>query len=205
MTIRTIQSIREKRNSIGYAAVYVGEATGVPKCVPEKKRIRMIAKEMEEILEGAQDYLLRHMIDDDLGDEAKNAVSKAAMETAYVKNYYNEAENTVVYYPTCKDLIMHHNFIDLADKFYYREQDDFPPEYRRAINSAVRSLERKRLLEDKQSEHTYDEQDESESVSDDLLSPSMHVRLDVDMVENFAGSWREEFADDIDSDDGTVE
>ena len=199
MTVRTFQ---EKRDSIGYAAVYVEatEATS-PKRVPRKKRLRMIAREMDEILDGAQDYLLRHMLDDDLSDEAKSAVFKAAMESSYLKHYYDKNEHRVVYYPTCKDLVLNHDFIDEAERFFYREKDEFPSDYRRAISSSVRSLERQRLLEEQgQNYHRYEETDESESNSvDDLLSMSMHVRLDADMVDKFAGSWK--YYDNLDHDD----
>lgn len=191
MTVRTIQ---EKRDSIGYAAVYVENTeASSPRRVPRKKRLRMIAREMDEILDGAQDYLLRHMLDDDLSDEAKSSVFKAAMDSAYLKHYYDSNEHKVVYYPTCKDLVLNHNFIDEAEKYFYREQDKFPSDYRRAISSSVRALERQRLLEEqKRNHHRYedtDEESESNSV-DDLLTMSMHVRLDADMVDKFAGSWK---------------
>lgn len=186
----------EKRDSIGYAAVYVDNTESAsPKCVPTKKRVRMIKQEMDEILGGAQDYLLRHMIDDDLSDEAKSSLFKAAMEMAYHKHHYDNIEHTVTYYPTCKDLVLNHNFIDEAEKFYYRQRDQFPPEYRRAVNSAARALERKRLIEDRQSIHHQYEEEESESTIttfDDLLTPSMHVRTDLDMLNSFGRSWRDQ-------------
>lgn len=202
----TVPTFQEKRDSIGYAAVYVEatEATS-PKRVPRKKRLGMIAREMDEILDGAQDYLLRHMLDDDLSDEAKSAVFKAAMDSAYLKHYYDNNEHRVVYYPTCKDLVLNHYFIDEAEKFFYREQDKFPFDYRRAISSSVRSLERQRLLEEQeQNYHRYEETDESESNSvGDSLSMSMNVRLDVDMVDKFAGSWK--YYDNLDHDDIEVD
>lgn len=208
MTVHTLRSMGEKRDSIGYSAVYVDSTESAsPKCVPTKKRVRMIKQEMDEILEGAQDYLLRHMIDDDLSDEAKSSLFKAAMEMAYHKHYYDNIEHTVTYYPTCKDLVLNHNFIDEAETFYYRQRDQFPPEYRRAVNSAARALERKRLIEDRQSIHHQYEEDESESTNtsfDDLLSPSMHVRTDLDMLNSFGRSWRDQsWKDQVDKDDDT--
>jgi hypothetical protein len=208
MTVHTLHSIGEKRDSIGYAAVYVDSTESAsPQCVPTKKRVRMIKQEMDEILGGAQDYLLRHMIDDDLSDEAKSSLFKAAMEMAYHKHYYNSIEHTVTYYPTCKDLVLNHNFVDEAEKFYYRQRDQFPPEYKRAVNSAARALERKRLIEDSQKNYHPYEEDESESTTtsfDDLLSPSMHVRTDLDMLNSFGQSWRDEsLRDQVDKDDDT--
>lgn len=189
-----------------YAAVYVEGNTDrpcLPKRVPTKKRMRMIAKEMNEILDGAQDYLLRHMLDDDLSDEAKNAVFKAAMEKAYKKQYYDNIEHKVVYFPTCKELVLKHDFLDEAEKFFYQDRDKFPSDYRRAISSSVRALEHQRLLEEQQRNQNpyddcYDETSESESI-DELLTASMHVRLDADMVDKFAGSWKcqENLEDDI--------
>ena len=202
----TVRPLHNKRNSIGYAAVYVDESTEatLPKCVPTIKRMRMIAKEMDQILDGAQDYLLRHMLDDDLSDEAKNAVFKAAMGAAYLKHYYDDVEHRMVYFPTCKELILHHGFIEAAESFFYQEKDRFPSDYKRAISSTVRALERERLLDEQENNpHRYDhESDESECECDsfdDLNSPSMHVRLDADMVDKFAGSWK--CHDNLDLDD----
>jgi len=177
--VQSMQPVSEQNEIVGYDAVYVEAGTLERKCVPKKKRMTMIAKEMDNILEGAQDYLLRHMLDDDLGDEAKNALYTAAMGSAYLKHYYDTTAQMIVYYPTCNDLILNHNFIDEAKKFYYREQDDFPPEYSRAVRSSVRAIERNRRQEARNDDE------------DDLLSPSMHVRIDKDMVGKFAGSWRE--------------
>jgi len=206
ISVQSIQPIPEKNEIVGYAAVYVeASSTLESKCVPNKKRMTMIAKEMENILEGAQDYLLRHMLDDDLGDEAKNALYTAAMGSAYLKHYYDTTELRVVYYPTCNDLILNHNFIDEAAKFYYREQDDFPPEYSRAVRYSVHAIERNRRLEARNGNGTNnyvvaDESDNSDSIDDDddddddddnLLSPSMHVRIDADIVDN--STWRDVF------------
>lgn len=210
MTImmRPLQSpLAEKKEAVDYAAVYVESTT--PKCTPTKKRITMIAREMNKILERAQDYLLRHMIDDDLSDEAKSAAQKAAMELAYLHHHYDTLENKVVYYPTCTDLILKQTFLKEAEKFYYREQDEFPPEYSSAIKSAARVIERKRKIADyEKMVHIY-EDDESESF-EELTSPSMHVRLDSDMVNKFAGSWRDTMSipsldDDIDDESSFTE
>ena len=197
--------MNQLNNSTHYAAVYVEGNTDsphLPKRVPTKKRMRMIAKEMNEILDGAQDYLLRHMLDDDLSDEAKNAVFKAAMEKAYKKQYYDNVDHKVVYFPTCKELVLKHEFLDEAEKFFYQDRDKFPSDYRRAISSSVRALEHQRLLEEQErNQNPYQEQDETsedESI-DELLTASMHVRLDADMVDKFAGSWKcqEILEDDI--------
>jgi hypothetical protein len=37
------------------------------------------------------------------------------MESVYLKHYYDTTEQRVVYYPTCNDLILNHNFIDEAE------------------------------------------------------------------------------------------
>jgi len=202
MTVRSIQSIAEDKDVVSYAAVYV-EASNSPRCLPKKKRITMIAREMDVIMKDAQDYLLRHMIDDDLGDEAKNALLKAAMKSSYLKHYYDTINNKVVYYPTCQDLILNHDFIEEAEKFYYTEKDMFPPEYSRAINNAVRAAENERqLMERKRQARNEDDESDEESISyddddddDDLLATSMHVRIDSEMVDKFAGSWRDVYTD----------
>lgn len=103
---------------------------------------------------------------------------------------------------TCKELVLKHNFLDEAEKYFYQERDKFPSDYRRAISSSVRALEHQRLMEEQErnQQHLHEvvveETSESESSIDELLTASMHVRLDADMVEKFAGGWKESLDDD---------
>jgi len=214
MTVRTILSTRENTNAVGYAAVYVGTSKK-SKRVPTKKRITMIKREMDGILDDTQDYLLRHMIADDIGDEARNALFKAAMKFAYLQHDYDVLENTVTYYPTCRDLILNDEMIEEAEKFFYMQKDKFPPEYSRALICVVRDAENKQQLKDRKNQaHRYEENSESDDVvesigSDEMmLARSMHVRIDSEMVDKLATSWRDllvlngdEDEDDDDDDD----
>ena len=66
---------------------------------PKQKRVNMIVGEMDTLLEDAQQYILKHMMDEiDLDEEAKVAVKLAAMECAYTKRYYDIMEDNVVYF-----------------------------------------------------------------------------------------------------------
>lgn len=193
MTIRSTQQIIGESNEVlSYAGVFL-ESSKQSNCVPEKKRITMIAREMDAILEDAQDYLLRHMLDDEIGDEAKNSLFKAAMKLTYLKHYYDVTESKVVYYPTCQELILSHELIDEAEKHFYMDKDKFPPEYRRALRSVVRAAEKIREIRKNQAIYEDEESLGDPSEYDDinqLLSHSMHVRNDLETVEKFAGSWR---------------
>ena len=211
MTVRTIQSTSTDRNAVGYAAVYVGSPKKC-KSVPTKKRITMIKREMDVILDDTQDYLLRHMIADDIGDEARNALFKAAMKFAYLQHDYDVLENTVTYYPTCRDLILNDEMIEEAEKFFYMEKDEFPPEYSRALICVVRDAENKQQLKDRKNQvHQYEDSESNsdnvvESTGSDemLLARSMHVRIDSEMVDKLATSWRDLLlldGDDEDDDD----
>jgi len=199
MTISLQTIYTEDANSKANDAHYI-ECIQNPmsKTAPKKKRLALIAKEMRKILEGAQDYLLRNMLDDDLSDEAKNALYKAAHNAAYVDHEFCNIDHKMIYYPSCADLIQNDLLLVEAEKHYYQDKDKFPEEYSQAVRSAVRAAERKRRQSYKQILHSYDAKDlledleESESRSyDDLASPSMHIRLDTGMVEQLAESWRD--------------
>ena len=66
----------------------------------------------------------------------------------------------------------------------------------------MRALEYKRVIAEQERNQQHpqevleDNTSESESI-DELLTASMHVRLDADMVEKFAGGWKENLDDDI--------
>ena len=187
------ESFARRKVSANCAAVYI-EAITSPKSVPKKKRIRMIAKEMESILDDAQEYLLRNLLDEDLGDEAKNALFKAAMESAYFKHNYDTTENKVVFYPTCKDLILHHGMIDDAEKYYYSERDRFPPEYREALEFVVREYKQRRqiLLSERREElWGYGSDQDSLSEFDDVFSQDLEVHCDPKVMEELSNSWTE--------------
>jgi len=195
MNIPSASVLAGRNQAVDYAAVYVDQAITSPKCVPKKKRVRMIAKEMESLLADAQDYLLRNLLDEDLGDEAKNALFKAAMNSAYLKHNYDVTENKVVFYPTCKDLILNHGMIDDAEGFYYTSRDKFPQEYAEAMEFAAREVERKIQVQERERQarmegNSYYESDQdSLSEFDEILSLDIEVHCDANVMEELSKSW----------------
>lgn len=181
-----------RTENIDFAAVYVDQSITSPKCVPKKKRMRMIAKEMESILDDAQDYLLRNLLDADISDEAKNSLFKAAMNSAYLKHNYDTTQNKVVFYPTCRDLILKHGMINDAEEFFYSQKDKFPADYREAIGFSAREAERKIQERERRAQIEGDESDQdSLSEFDEILSLDMTVHRDQKGMEELSNSWSE--------------
>jgi len=177
-----------------YAAVYVDPSITAPKCVPTKKRMRMIAREMENLLDDAQDYLLQNLLDADMGDEAKNALLKAAMNSAYLKHKYDLTQNKVVFYPTCKDLILNHGMINSAEEFFYSQKDKFPAVYSEALEFVAREAERKIQIQqrERQARMESDNSDQdSLSEFDEKLSLDITIHSDQEVMEELSNSWRE--------------
>lgn len=208
-------SLEERYQKVDYAAVYVDKELTSPKCVPKKKRMRMIAKEMQTILEDAQDYLLSQFLDSDVSEEAKNALFKAAMNSAYLEHKFDTTINKVVFYPTCKDLIKNHGMIDDAEEFYYSARDELPSEYRVAIDFAARDAERKIQKREREQSRELSIDDLYDS-DEDTLSECSEVALSLDtltvhydakIMEELSNSWSERLRDyhatssDIDSDE----
>jgi len=195
MNIPSTSALAGRKQVVDFAAVYVDHAITSPKCVPKKKRMRMIAKEMESLLDDAQDYLLRNLLDDDLGDEAKNSLFKAAMNSAYLKHNYDVTENKVVFYPTCKDLILNHNMISEAEGFYYTSRDEFPADYTEALEFAARDAERKIEIRERERQArmdgytSYESDQDSLSEFDEISSPDIEVHCDPKVMEELSQSW----------------
>jgi hypothetical protein len=99
-------------------------------------RESMIEQEMETILNAARDFCFEHL-EEDMEEEALNALQIAARNLAYRKKYYDVMKDTIVYFPTCSKLILSRDLIEEAEKHYYDEQDEFPAEYAKAVRSVV--------------------------------------------------------------------
>lgn len=192
--ISMTQSLQQPSQITDYAAVFIDQSITTPKCVPEKKRIRMVGKEMESLLDDAQHYLLQNLLDAGMGDEEKNALMKAAMKSAYLKHKYDMTRNKVVFYPTCKDLILNHGMINNAEEFYYSPKDKFPVEYRDALEFVAREAERKIQLQERERRARM-EGDESDNDSlsdfDEKLSLDMTIHCDQKGMEELSNSWSE--------------
>ena len=176
---------------------------------PKQKRVNMIVGEMDTLLEDAQQYILKHMMDEiDLDEEAKVALKLAAMECAYTKRYYDIMEDNVVYFPSCKKLIMNGKLTEVAEKYYYDEGDEFPPEYTKALRAVV-SIAGSRKIKDsgRKGQKLKDTPDDDvasdddreindESGDDDSLI-GKEEQLGSELMEKLAMSWREAFDESL--------
>lgn len=174
------------------------------------KREKMIQEEMENIFEDAQGYILGQMIGEvDMGDDAKDALMAAAMKLAYTKKYYDVMEDNVVYFPTCKKLIVKNSrLLKEAEKIYRNGEDEFPPEYTEALlKTVVTDVDRRKVKEKsnrklmKDSPDTDDDDDDEADVDDnngqgdddddDSVVGRDTSKLGSDLMEKLAMSWRE--------------
>lgn len=146
----------------------------------KEKRTNMIHEEMNKILEDAQDFLILHEIDEDLEDEAKDALRKAASKLAYRKQYYDVMEDNIVYFPTCQTLVMNYELMEEAEKYYYDEEDEFPPEYIKALRTVVSAATK-----------------DQEITTDDDGGGS-DEKIGSELMNKLASSWREALGEDAD-------
>jgi len=164
---------------------------------PIQKRLHMITREIDVILGDAQGYLLKRMIAEDLGEDAKDALRKAASELAYRKQYYDTMEDSLVYFPSCKKLIMSHELMEEAEKFFHDREDEFPPEYSKALKTVVAVSESRKLMDRSlNSDYDYNDDYEYSNYDDDCPNYDLPwIGNDVDlssiMVEKLGRSWRE--------------
>ena len=112
-----------------------------PLITEKQRREDMINSEMEGIFENVQEYLLRHMMDEVfIMDDIKVAYRKSALQLAYRKKYHDFMEDTIVYFPTCKKLILSYKLMEEAEKYYHCGGDDddvIPAEINKALRAVV--------------------------------------------------------------------
>lgn len=58
---------------------------------------------------------------------------------AYVKKYYDVMKDEIVMFPSVSKLILKNDLTIEAENYYYEEDDEFPPEYAKALKTVVRS------------------------------------------------------------------
>jgi hypothetical protein len=102
----------------------------------KERRFTMIENEITELLDVARDFCFTHY-EDDMEQEAMDAIKIAAHNLAYRYQYYNVLKDQIIYYPSCQRLITSRDLIDEAEKQYYDDDDEFPPEYSKAIRTVV--------------------------------------------------------------------
>jgi hypothetical protein len=103
----------------------------------KEKRVTMIKEEMDEIIKDADAFCLKHL-EEDMEEEAIEALNKAAMKLAYTKKYYDVMKDEIVFFPSVSKLIMKGDLTEEAEKHYYDEEDEWPLEYTKALKTVVR-------------------------------------------------------------------
>lgn len=102
----------------------------------KKQREEMIERELQPILDAAQDFCYEHY-EDDMENEAIQAIKTAAATLAYRKKYFDVMKDMVVYFPSCSNLILSREIFEEAERNYYEVEDQFPAEYAKALCSVV--------------------------------------------------------------------
>lgn len=102
----------------------------------KEQRRELIDNELGPILEKARDFCFQHY-EDDMDEQAVQAVQTAAAALAYRKRYFDVIKDEVVYFPSCRKLILSRGLVDEAEKHYNDEGDEFPAEYAKALRSVA--------------------------------------------------------------------
>ena len=103
----------------------------------KEKRESILKEELEKIVEATQDYCW-NVLEEEMDPEAIEAIRRAAQELSYQLKYYDVMKDTVIYFPTVTRLIMTNTLQDRAEKYYYEEEEGFPPEYAKALKTVCR-------------------------------------------------------------------
>ena len=100
-------------------------------------REKLINDELERIIADTNDYCWE-VLEEEFEKEASEAISKASQVLAYKRKYYDVMKDKVVYFPTIARLIMTNTLQEEAEKVYYDDGDEFPPEYAKALRTVCR-------------------------------------------------------------------
>jgi hypothetical protein len=103
----------------------------------KEKRELMLKEELDKIIVATQDYCW-DALEEELEPQAVDAVRQAAQELAYKRKYYDVMKDAIVYFPSITRLLMTNNLQEKADRYYYEEEDEFPPEYSKAFKTVCR-------------------------------------------------------------------
>jgi hypothetical protein len=104
----------------------------------KERRKELIAKELNQIFKGADEYVQEYLEEDEFEAEAITALTKAANEMAYLKKYYNVMKDEMILFPSVPKLIMTNSLQEGAEKYYWEEDDEFPMEYSKCLKTIVR-------------------------------------------------------------------
>ena len=103
----------------------------------QEKRASLLQDELEKIVEATQDYCW-NVLEEEMDPQAIEAVRRAAQELAYQRKYYDVMKDAVIYFPSVTRLIMTNTLQDRAEKYYYEDEESFPPEYTKALKTVCR-------------------------------------------------------------------
>ena len=112
--------------------------TVLPEIMSEKEdRKKLITEEFKKIIEDTTDYCWE-VLEEEFEKESIEALRKAADKLAYRRKYYDVMKDDVIFFPTVARLIMTNTLQEEAEKEYYEEEDEFPPEYAKALKTVCR-------------------------------------------------------------------
>lgn len=103
----------------------------------KEKRQDMITEEFDKIIKDTIDYCWE-ALEEELEKEAIEALRKAADKLCYTRKYYDVVKDTVIYFPSVSRCIMTNTLQNEAATHYYEEEDEFPPEYAKALKTVCR-------------------------------------------------------------------
>ncbi len=103
----------------------------------QEKRESILRGELDQIIAGTKDYCW-DILEEELDPQAIAAIREAAFELAYRRKYYDVMKDELIYFPSVTRLLMTNTLQERAEKFYYEEDDEFPPEYSKALKTVCR-------------------------------------------------------------------
>ena len=103
----------------------------------KEKRDQLLKEELDKIIALTQDYCWE-ALEEELEQEAVEAIRKAAQQLAYRRKYYDVMKDQVVFFPTVTRLLMTNVLQEKAEEYYYDDDDEFPPEYAKAFKTVCR-------------------------------------------------------------------
>ena len=148
----------------------------------KEQRTSMIESELKVLLDKARDFCFEHL-EDDMDPEAIEALTTAANKLAYRYQYYDVLKDTMVYYPSCRRLVLTTDLLEEATKHYYEEDDEFPPEYSKAVRTVVFDDMRKK----KEATEEDDKDDSDDQLDNDRYE--MMEKLGTEWTDALMESW----------------
>jgi len=94
-----------------------------------RHRQQLIDTEFERLIHEAN----QNELEEEIEEEAVEALRIASNVLAYRKKYYNSSEDKFVFYPSIRRLLGQYTLIEKAEQYFYDEEDEFPIEYSAAL------------------------------------------------------------------------